>query len=124
MNHQITWVSIPTKDFDRAVNFYSTLTGETFKVQGEGDNKMATSVPDEEWEKGVVGFGVSADSTITPGQSGVRIYLAAPDMDGFLGRVEGAGGKILTSKTAMGSLGFWALIEDTEGNHIGFHSMK
>jgi len=122
MNHQITWISIPTTDFDRAVIFYGTVTGKDFKVQGEGDEKMATSIADSDWEKGVIGFGITGDSTIKPGAEGVRVYLAVEDMEGFLGKVAGAGGEIITPKSAMGEMGFWALIKDSEGNQVGLHS--
>ncbi len=124
MNHLLTWVSIPSSDFDRAVTFYSTITGKDLIVQGEGDEKMATSLAESDWEKDIVGFGVTADSKITPDSNGPRVYLATEDMENLLSKVEGAGGKILTPKTAMGAMGFWGLIEDSEGNHLGLHSQK
>jgi predicted enzyme related to lactoylglutathione lyase len=124
MKNLISWVSIPSIDFDRAVKFYSELTGKTLNAMGEGDQRMATSVPNTDEWKMVVGFGVTGDSTIKPGSSGLRVYIVSDDLDGWLSRVENAGGKILTPKSEMGEYGFWALIEDTEGNHIGLHSFK
>ncbi len=122
MKHLVTWVSIPSSDFDRAVKFYSTTTGKDLKVQGEGDGRMATSLSDEEMKEGVVGFGVSGDSTIMPGSNGPRVYLYV-DIDSFLSKVEEVGGKILTPRSSMGDYGDWALIEDSEGNHIGLHQI-
>jgi uncharacterized protein len=124
MKHLISWVSIPSSDFDRAVTFYSEITGTAFKVQGEGEKRMATCLSDADFMNGVVGFGVTGDSTIQPGATGPRLYIVCDDMDGWLSRVEGAGGKILTPKSEMGEMGFWAVIEDSEGNHIGLHSHK
>lgn len=124
MKNFISWVSIPSIDFDRAVKFYSELTGKPLNTMGEGDQRMATSVPNTDEWKMIVGFGVTGDSTIKPGSSGLRVYLVSDDLDGWLSRVENAGGKILTPKSEMGEYGFWALIEDTEGNHIGLHSFK
>lgn len=124
MKNLISWVSIPSIDFDRAVKFYSELTGKTLNPMGEGDQRMATSVPNTDEWKMVVGFGVTGDSTIKPGSNGLRVYVVSDDLDGWLSRVENAGGKILTPKSEMGEYGFWALIEDTEGNHIGLHSFK
>jgi uncharacterized protein len=47
-----------------------------------------------------------------------------PDLQVILNRVENAGGKILEPKTDIGNnLGFWALILDSEGNRVAFHSM-
>ncbi len=122
MKHLVTWVSIPSSDFDRAVRFYSTTTGKDLKVQGEGDGRMATSLSDEEMKEDVVGFGVSGDSTIKPGSNGPRVYLYV-DIDSFLSKVEEIGGKILTPRSSMGDYGDWALIEDSEGNHVGLHQM-
>lgn len=122
MKHLVTWVSIPSSDFDRAVKFYSATTGKDFKAQGEGDARMATSLSDDEMKEGAVGFGVTGDSTIKPGSNGLRVYLSV-DIDRFLGKVEEAGGKILTPRSSMGEYGDWALIEDSEGNHVGLHQM-
>ncbi|PCI29411.1 glyoxalase [Candidatus Wolfebacteria bacterium] len=124
MKHLISWASIPSSDFDRAVNFYSAVTGKSLEVKGEGDQRMATSLAESDFKENIVGFGVTADPTITPGPSGPRLYLAIEDMEGFLGRVDEAGGKIITPKSAMGEMGFWGLIEDSEGNQIGLHSTK
>lgn len=123
MKNLITWVSIPSIDFDRAVNFYSNITGTKLEVSGEGDQKMATSLNEDTWND-VVGFGITADSTIKPGGSGPRIYIAVKDMDELLSKVETSGGKILNPKTTMGEMGFWGLIEDSEGNNIGLHSLE
>lgn len=123
MNHLITWASIPSSDFDRAVRFYSEICGTQLEVKGEGDQRMATSLTESEWND-TIGFGVTADPTIKPGPHGPRLYIAAKDMDMLLSKVEENGGKILTQKTPMGEMGFWGLIEDSEGNHIGLHSQK
>ena len=84
---------------------------------------MATSVSDTEWEE-VVGFGVTADSTIIPGGSGPRIYMAVENMDELLSKVEENGGKVLTPKSEMGEMGFWGLMEDSEGNYINYISFS
>ncbi|MFM2383663.1 MAG: hypothetical protein RIQ72_235 [Candidatus Parcubacteria bacterium] len=123
MNHLITWASIPSLDFDRAVKFYSEVTGTTLDVKGEGDQKMATSLSEAEWQD-TIGFGITADSTIKPGSTGPRLYIATKDMDTLLDKVEANGGKVLVPKTAMGEMGFWGLMEDSEGNHIGLHSQS
>jgi len=121
MKNQISWVSIPTTDFERAVNFYSKVTGKEFKTQGEGDKRMATSLTDDDFKEGVVGFGITADSEIKSGSTGPRLYIVSENINDYLSRVEEAGGKIITPKSEMGEMGFWALIEDSEGNHVGLH---
>ena len=122
--NQITWASIPSSDFDRAVKFYSAMTGKNLEIKGEGDQRMATSMSEDDFKERAVGFGVTGDTTIKPGSTGPRVYLAVEDAQDYLSRVESAGGKIITPKSAMGEMGFWALVEDSEGNQIGLHSMK
>jgi uncharacterized protein len=39
-------------------------------------------------------------------------------------RVEAAGGKIVQPKMNIGEFGFVSIIQDSEGNSIGLHSMK
>jgi predicted enzyme related to lactoylglutathione lyase len=110
MNHQITWASIPSSDFDRAVKFYSEVTGLDFKVQGEGDKKMAASLTESEWND-TIGFGITADSTITPGPNGPRLYIAAQDMEALLGKVEENGGKVLAKRNDVPFLGEVPLVQ-------------
>ncbi len=40
------------------------------------------------------------------------------------GREEDHGGKVMAPKFSLGEHGFCAMIQDTEGNTIGFHSGK
>jgi len=57
--------------------------------------------------------------------TGTTVYLdGGNDLSVPLGRVEGAGGKVILPKTAVGgNRGFIALFIDTEGNKVGFHSI-
>jgi hypothetical protein len=52
------------------------------------------------------------------------VYFISEEINEELSRVEAAGGKIIRSKQDIGDYGFIALVEDTEGNMIGLHSMK
>lgn len=55
-----------------------------------------------------------------PGIGGTLIYFATEEINKTLSRVEPAGGKIIRPKLDTGGLGFIALLEDTEGNMIGY----
>jgi hypothetical protein len=59
-----------------------------------------------------------------PGMGGTIVYFISEEINEELSRVEAAGGKIIRSKQDIGDYGFIALVEDTEGNMIGLHSMK
>ncbi|MEI9973881.1 MAG: hypothetical protein WDO73_18600 [Ignavibacteriota bacterium] len=54
------------------------------------------------------------------------MYLNAnPNLDAVLARVETAGGKIVVPRTALpAGMGFWARIQDTEGNLVGLHAIS
>lgn len=119
METVISWFSIPSHDFDRAVAFYEAILDTKLDVMGEGDDRMgAFRGLDFPGANG----GVSGDSTFKPTADGVRIYLTV-DIDAVLSRVESAGGKIVTGKSSLGEHGFYAFILDTEGNQIGLHSL-
>jgi predicted enzyme related to lactoylglutathione lyase len=53
------------------------------------------------------------------------VYLNAnPDVQRVLDKVEKAGGKIIVPKTQISpEYGYMAVIEDTEGNRVAFHSV-
>jgi predicted enzyme related to lactoylglutathione lyase len=60
-----------------------------------------------------------------PGAAGPLVYLnAGDDLSAPLARVEGAGGKIVQPRTAIGPHGFMAIFLDTEGNRLALHSMQ
>jgi hypothetical protein len=55
---------------------------------------------------------------------GTLVYFVTDEINSELDRVQAAGGKIIRPKQSIGEFGFIALVEDTEGNMIGLHSMK
>ena len=75
-------------------------------------------------EKGV-GGAISFREGCNPGKGGTTVYLNAQGkLDAVLARVPGAGGRIIMPRTAIPPHGFIGIIEDTEGNHVGLHSME
>ena len=53
-----------------------------------------------------------------PGK-GPNVVIDVASVDDALDAVEGAGGKRLTDKQAVGEMGFTAYFSDTEGNVVG-----
>ena len=46
-------------------------------------------------------------------------------MDAIVGRIEGAGGKVVMPKTQITpEIGYMAFFMDTEGNKVGLHSQN
>lgn len=122
MAHAINWFEIPAVDFERAKKFYEAVL----------DISMTLPFPDMKYaifpvdmQNGEIGGGLVEEKGYEPSVKGSLVYLnGGNDLDVPLGRVEAAGGKILTPKTSLGPNGFMATFVDTEGNRVAFHSMK
>jgi hypothetical protein len=70
-----------------------------------------------------VGGALIAGPGCIPNDTGILIYLnAGNDLDGVLGRVELAGGRVIMPKTLISeSAGSFALFIDSEGNRLALH---
>lgn len=120
----ISWVEIPAADLDRAQKFYEAILGITMIPLEFPDMKMRM-FPLEDM-MGVGGALCHAGDFFKPSATdGPLVYLNAnPDVQNVLDKVEAAGGTILVPKTEISpEYGFMAVIKDTEGNRIAFHSI-
>lgn len=123
MAHAINWFEIPVKIFDRAKGFYEAILGAEMQPMEAMGLKSAFFPAD--FNKGEIGGCIVEGGGYEPSYSGSLVYLnGGEDLSGVLSRVEPAGGKIILPKTAIGSNGFMAYFEDSEGNKVGLHSMK
>ena len=59
-----------------------------------------------------------------PGAGGTMVYFSVSDCAAQEAKVSKAGGKIIRPKFSIGQFGYVCLAQDTEGNTIGFNSMK
>lgn len=124
MKHAISWFEIPAADLDRATKFYETIFGFTMQPLDFPNIRMRM-FPLEDME-GIGGAIVDSGGFHKPSATdGPLIYLNAnPDMQRILDKVEAAGGKIMVPKTEISpEYGDMAVIIDTEGNRIAFHSV-
>ncbi len=127
MNNAVSWFEIYTSNFKRAKKFYT----EVFKCKltdiptsSDRHSQMEYAVfPNAENNGGASGALVRMDEA-KPGIGGTLVYFTTEEINAELSRVEAAGGKIIRPKLQVGDFGFIALIEDTERNMIGLHSMK
>ena len=121
--HAISWFEIPTRDLNRAQKFYETILGITFTPL-DMENFQMRMFPVED-QMSVGGCLCFSDSHIPSETDGPLVYLNAnPDLQDVLDSVEGAGGKIMVPKTQISpEYGYMAVIIDTEGNRIAFHSI-
>ena len=120
----ISWFEIPATDLNRAQKFYETIFGISMTAMDLANIKMRM-FPIEDM-MGVGGAVVDSGGFHIPSATdGPLIYLNAnPDVQNVLDKVEAAGGKIMVPKTEISpDYGYMAVIIDTEGNRIAFHSI-
>lgn len=125
MKNAISWFEIPATDLDRATKFYETIFGIKLNPL-DTDNIRMRMFPLDDMMTDVGGAVVDSGGFHKPSATdGPLIYLNAnPDVQNILDKVEAAGGKIMVPKTLISpEYGSMAVIIDTEGNRIGFHSV-
>jgi hypothetical protein len=123
MVNSLNWFEIPATDFARAKAFYATVLDA--QIHDDPNPNMQYAYLPSDPQKGGFGGAIASGENFVPAMTGTTIYLdGGNDLSVPLSRVESAGGKVILPKTAIGgNRGFIALIIDTEGNKVGFHSM-
>ena len=107
LNH----VEIPADDPERAKRFYSEIFGWSFDaMEGYPDYFLFRT-------EGGVG-GAIGKRGVSAGQQ-LRDYVTVPSVDEALGRVPELGGTVVTPKEEVPGQGWYAVINDSEGNEIG-----
>ncbi|WP_320020218.1 VOC family protein [Labilibaculum manganireducens] len=116
MQKLISWVEIPSVDFDRAVKFYNTVFKLNLPKVDFGQEKMACFPNDE--------GAISYAPNFKPSENGVMVSFTAPDnIETTIQRIETNGGKVLQPKTKIEVEGrdYFAICIDIEGNKIGIY---
>jgi predicted enzyme related to lactoylglutathione lyase len=112
------WFEIPTTDLNRATNFYELLLGTTLRREffGEPMSLFPSSTT------GVGGALVHRESQ-QPSACGALVYLNCDSgIAAAIERMEsGKRGTVIVPITSIGAHGSYAVVRDSEGNHIGLH---
>jgi uncharacterized protein len=121
MSGNISWFEIPSRDFERAVQFYEAVFQLTMRREDIG-GRMAVFPSAENAASGAI---VAPQPGYEPSNCGPTIYLSAgADLQPLLLRAHAHGGKVLVEKTALPpGMGFFAHLQDSEGNRVGLHSL-
>jgi len=118
LKNYVSWFEIPVYDIHRAAKFYNDIYGIEMEMHVGEEFAMAYFPADQG-----VGGALIAGPGCYPSDTGSLIYLnAGNDLDGVLGRVELAGGRVIMSKTYINDAsGNFALFIDSEGNRLALH---
>lgn len=126
MANAINWFEIPVEDLERAMKFYGAVLKADLQKMDMDTMTMAFLPASQNDVGGAIVQVKDKNWGYKPAHSGSVVYLnGGDDLNVPLARVEAAGGKVIMPKTDIGQdFGFFAFFEDTEGNRVGFHSMK
>ena len=121
MKNVINWFNLPSADFERAIQFYSSVLDiKMFRMPSpDGFENAFFSNPQE----GGVSGSIGSNPEQKPRADGTTIYFDVNGrIDEVIKKVADHGGKVIMPKTNIGDFGNIAMAIDTEGNMIGFHS--
>ncbi len=111
-DHLIAHVEIPTTDLKRESLFLKKIFGWEFKEFGKGyllfNNKQGIMV------------GLRSVENIVSGNSTV-FHVNTMDIEETLKKVTAHGGKVIREKTVIPAMGWYALLNDPDGNTIGLY---
>ena len=107
----IVWFEVPADDLNRAQKFYKSMFGWTF-------NKLPAAINDY-WHIDTGGKDASPDGGMMPRmhpQQPITNYVSVPSVSKASAKVKKLGGTVCKTKTAVPSMGYFAICLDTEGN--------
>jgi hypothetical protein len=106
----IAHVEVPSTDLDRTKDFFLKLLNWEFKPFGRGYLLFNN-------HKGIL-VGLRKVENVSVGETTV-FHVNVESIDNILKTVENLGGKIKRGKTVIPAMGWYALINDPDGNTIG-----
>ena len=118
-HNAVTWFEIPTVSIERAASFYGAILDVTLRP-------WPGTEPCRMFPVGDAGVGgcLAERSGQKPAGDGTLVYLNVDGkLDQVLERAQQSGSTLVVPRTAIdGGFGFYAVITDSEGNHVGLHS--
>ena len=125
----VGWFEIYVSDLARAKTFYETVFDIEMQSIPNPDGmeegfEMLMFPSDMENAAPGCGGTLCRMEGFAPGAGGTLIYFSCEDCGVEASRVADAGGQVLKDKFSIAPYGHIAIINDTEGNMIGLHSMK
>lgn len=108
----IAHVEIPVTNLESAKNFYQNVLGWNFKPFGNGyllfNNQKGTMV------------GIRLVDEVAKGES-TTFHINIPDIESILNKAKDSGGAVKRNRTVIPAMGWYALMDDPDGNTIGLY---
>lgn len=122
MSNAVGWFEIYVQDMNRAKRFYEDVFGVSLERLDSPEIEM-WAFPMQREGHGSPGALVRMPG-FPSGRNSVLVYFICEDCAVQQAKAAAAGGKVEKPKFSIGQHGFISLVNDTEGNMIGLHSMK
>ena len=107
---------LPFDDAERANRFYADVFGWKSEQFGDQEYYLQQTGGDDE-PYGIGGALTERSSTVNGG--GTLIVIEVDDLDAYVEKVASAGCEIITPRTEIPGIGWFANFRDTEGNVVG-----
>ena len=121
-SNPVGWFEIYVQDMGRAKAFYECVFAVQLQKLESPDLEM-WAFPMQENGPGAMGALVRMEGCPSGGNS-TLVYFTCADCAIEAKRAKENGGQIFKDKFSIGQYGFISLVNDTEGNMIGLHSMQ
>ena len=121
-SNPVGWFEIYVQDMGRAKAFYECVFAVQLQKLESPDLEM-WAFPMQENGPGAMGALVRMEGCPSGGNS-TLVYFTCADCAIEAKRAKESGGRIFKDKFSIGQYGFISLVNDTEGNMIGLHSMQ
>lgn len=126
MINPVSWFEIYVDDIERAKTFYEAVFNTTLEPMKDPDvmKGLQMYMFNGDMEQYGVTGAICKMEHVKAGGNSTLVYFACEDCAVESGRVNDNGGELVQEKFSIGEHGWIAIAADTEGNMIGFHSMK
>lgn len=125
MTNRVMHFELPASDLAKAQSFYGTVFGWKFRPWDENYVSVIAAESDAEHRSTEVGAINGGLQKKGPRAQTPTIVVDVDDIDVTIVEVQAHGGTVAIPKEAMSGMGYYAQIEDPDGNRVGlFQSMK
>ncbi len=115
---KVVHFELPFDDAARANKFYADVFGwESSKFESGPEEYYLQQTGGDDEPYGIGGALIERAAALNRG--GTLVVLAVDDLDAYIGKVTAAGCEIVTPRTPIPGIGYFANFRDTEGNVVG-----